>query len=66
MTSMSMVEAARLALAEEMRRKFDDAERRIVRLPPSAFPQLPAPVVRELQVRGCAIHRSPTPRSRTT
>ncbi len=42
-------------LPEDLKRKFDDAERRIVRLPPPAFPNLPANVVRELQRRGCSI-----------
>jgi hypothetical protein len=34
---------------------FQAAERKIVRLPPAAFPALPAAVVRELQRRGCTI-----------
>ena len=34
---------------------FRAAERKIVRLPPTAFPVLPASVVRELQRRGCTI-----------
>jgi hypothetical protein len=42
-------------LPEDVRRKFDEAERRIVRLPPSAFPELPRNVVRELERRGCRI-----------
>lgn len=42
-------------LPEAMQRKFDEAERRIVRLPPAAFSALPAGVVRELQRRGCTI-----------
>ena len=42
-------------LPEEMQRKFDEAERRIVRLRPAAFPALPAAVVQELQRRGCTI-----------
>jgi hypothetical protein len=36
-------------------RRFEEAERRIVRLSPTAFPQLPAGVVQELQRRGCQI-----------
>ena len=40
---------------EDLKRQFDEAERRIVRLPPTAFPELPAAVVRELQSRGCTI-----------
>jgi hypothetical protein len=40
-------------LPEDLKRKFDEAERRIVRLPPSAFSELPRNVVRELQRRGC-------------
>lgn len=42
-------------LPEELKRQFDEAERRIVRLPPTAFPELPGNVVRELQRRGCTI-----------
>jgi hypothetical protein len=42
-------------LPEDLKRRFDEAERRIVRLPPTAFPELPANVVRELQRRGCTI-----------
>lgn len=34
---------------------FQAAERKIVRLPATAFPMLPPAVVRELQHRGCAI-----------
>ncbi|HWE50064.1 MAG TPA: hypothetical protein VG273_09760 [Bryobacteraceae bacterium] len=34
---------------------FHAAERQIVRLPPSAFPMLPAAIVHELQQRGCTI-----------
>jgi hypothetical protein len=34
---------------------FQEAERRIVRLPPTAFPMLPKAVLRELQRRGCTI-----------
>jgi hypothetical protein len=34
---------------------FQAAERKIVRLPPAAFPVLPKSVVRELQRRGCTI-----------
>lgn len=42
-------------LPEDLKRKFDAAERRIVRLPPAAFPELPSTVVGELQRRGCTI-----------
>ena len=42
-------------LPEDLKRKFDEAERRIVRLPPTAFPELPANVIRELQRRGCTV-----------
>lgn len=34
---------------------FQAAERKIVRLPPTAFPALPAGIVRELLRRGCTI-----------
>lgn len=40
---------------EELQRKFDDAENRIVRLQPAAFPELPGNVARDLQRRGCTI-----------
>jgi hypothetical protein len=34
---------------EEQMRKFDEAERRIVRLSPTAFPELPPNLARELR-----------------
>jgi hypothetical protein len=42
-------------LPDDRKRQFDDAERRIVRLAPSAFPELPANLVEDLQRRGCTI-----------
>jgi hypothetical protein len=42
-------------LSDDLKRKFDQADQKIVRLPPSTFPELPANVVRELQRRGCTI-----------
>jgi hypothetical protein len=42
-------------LPEDLKRQFDEAERRIVRLPPSAFPEIPRNVATELQRRGCSI-----------
>jgi hypothetical protein len=42
-------------LPDDLKAQFDEAERRIVRLPPSAFPELPRNVVSELQRRGCTI-----------
>src|SRR5260370_29692520 len=42
-------------LSDDLKRKFDQADQRIVRLPPSAFPQLPGNIVHELQRRGCTI-----------
>jgi hypothetical protein len=42
-------------LPEDLKRQFDEAERRIVRLPPGRFPEIPRNVVRELQRRGCTI-----------
>jgi hypothetical protein len=42
-------------LSEDLKRKFDQADQKIVRLPPSAFPELPSNIVRELQRRGCTI-----------
>ena len=42
-------------LPEDPQRRFDEAGRRIVRLPPAAFPGLPGNLVRELQHRGCTV-----------
>ncbi len=42
-------------LPEELKRKFVEAEKRIVRLPPTAFPELSGNLVLELQRRGCTI-----------
>lgn len=42
-------------LPEDFKRQFDEAEGRIVRLPPTAFQELPHNVVRELQRRGCRL-----------
>lgn len=44
---------------DDSERRFDEAERAIVRLPPSAFRQLPRNVVGELQRRGCTIPQTP-------
>src|SRR5689334_12285023 len=48
-----IVTAALAQMPVDFQRQFDEAERRIVRLRPSAFPELPGSVVRELQHRGC-------------
>lgn len=42
-------------LPEDLERKLQEAERRIVRLGPTAFPELPGNVSRELRRRGCTI-----------
>ena len=42
-------------LPEDLRRRFEKADREIVRLPPSAFPELPANLAAELQRRSCSI-----------
>jgi hypothetical protein len=42
-------------LPEDLKTKFDEAERRIVRLPPAGFPQIPRNIVRELRRRGCTV-----------
>jgi hypothetical protein len=42
-------------LPEDRKRRFEEAERRMLRLPPAAFPELPANVTRELQRRGCTV-----------
>jgi hypothetical protein len=43
---------------EEMAKRFAESEKRIVRLPPSAFRELPANLVRELQRRRCTVPQS--------
>jgi hypothetical protein len=52
---IATVAQALAKLPEDLKRQFDEAERRIVRLPPSAFPELPRNVIKELQRRGCSI-----------
>lgn len=42
-------------LPGDLQRTFDLAERRIVRLPPKAFLELPSAVARELERRGCRV-----------
>jgi hypothetical protein len=42
-------------ISEDAKRPWREAERQIVRLPPTAFPELPRNLVRELQRRGCTI-----------
>jgi len=39
----------------DLSRKFDQADEKIVRLSPSAFPELPTNIVKELQRRGCTV-----------
>jgi hypothetical protein len=39
----------------DLKPKFDQAERQIVRLPPTVFPELPHTLIRELQRRDCTI-----------
>src|SRR5262249_19188046 len=39
--------------SEDFKRRFDEAERRIMRLQPTVFPELPGNVVRELNRRSC-------------
>jgi hypothetical protein len=59
-TLLSIVATQAFAqLPEDLQRKFDEAERRIVRLPATAFPDLPGDVARELQRRGCRIPQTP-------
>jgi hypothetical protein len=40
---------------EDLQKKFDAAERQIVRLPPTDFKELPNSLARELERRGCTI-----------
>jgi hypothetical protein len=47
--------SAQPSLPPKLQHAFDDAERRLPRLPPSAFPELPANVAAELTRRGCTI-----------
>jgi hypothetical protein len=42
-------------LPDDLKEKFDRADRQVVRLLPKAFPQLPGNIVRELERRGCTI-----------
>lgn len=42
-------------LPKDFQRKFEEAERQIVRLPPAAFPELPGKVAGALRRRGCTI-----------
>lgn len=53
-------------LPEDQMAKFDEAEQRIVWLPPTAFPQLPRNVIRALQRRGCTVPQGTFTKSRTT
>ena len=46
-------------LPEDLKRRFDDADRRIVRLSPTAFPELPRAVASELDHRGCTVPQTP-------
>ena len=55
--------ATPLVLAQrpaDLQRPFDEAQRQIVRLPPTAFPELSRKVIRELQRRGCTIPQPPS------
>jgi hypothetical protein len=52
---IAMVTPIFAQLPEDLKRQFDEAERRIVRVPPTSFPELPRNVVRELERRGCTI-----------
>jgi hypothetical protein len=47
--------AASAQPSDFMREAFADAEKRIVRLPPAAFPALPAEILGALEKRGCTI-----------
>jgi len=44
---------------DDLKRRFDEAAGRTVRLQPTAFPELPGNIVRELQHRGCTIPQTP-------
>ncbi len=46
-------------ISGEAARQFDEAERKIVRFPPSAFPELPRSIAINLQRRGCSIPQTP-------
>jgi hypothetical protein len=42
-------------LPAELKRKFEEAERKIVRLPPRSFAKLPVKVASEMERRGCTV-----------
>ena len=59
-TELVCVAAAALAPCfaqsqDDLKRRFEEAEKRIVHIRPEAFPALPGSIVRELQRRGCGI-----------
>jgi hypothetical protein len=45
-------------LSDDLKHKFYQADQKILRLPPSAFPQIPSNIVRDLKRRGCTIPQS--------
>jgi hypothetical protein len=53
--ALLLAAACQAQLSEDLRRRFEKADRAIVRLPPSAFPELPANLAAELQRRSCSI-----------
>jgi hypothetical protein len=50
---------AALCHAQISQRSWEDADRQIVRLPPKAFPELPAKLRVDLERRGCTIPQVP-------
>ena len=56
---LAAVTPACAQLSGDLKRQFDDAEQRIPRLLPTAFPGLPRNLVNELQRRGCTIPQTP-------
>ena len=51
-------------LPADLKHQFDEAERRVVRLPPAAYNELPRNVIRELQRQGCTIPQEAFTKSR--
>jgi hypothetical protein len=52
---LMLVASASAQLSEDRKHQFDQAARQISRLPPTAFPELPRNLVRELERRACTI-----------
>jgi len=58
LAGLAMLVNQSFAQRPEEKRKFDQADEKILRLSVSAFPQLPKNIVRDLRRRGCSIPQS--------